>query len=176
MKRNFASTFFAITFFCLATGASAQAQGSQGAGAPQDDAAAQKRTIADLRNIGTAMFSWLTDQVGAAAAGQSQTPQAPDSADLAKYPPISREDLIKILVPTYLQTVPELDGWGHPYELYLNTADPTGQTVMALRSPGRDGKFSGGTYKVGAFPAESYDDDLVWVDGYFVRWPEKPGV
>ena len=33
--------------------------------------AKQKRTVADVRNTGTAMFSWLTDQVGAAAAGAS---------------------------------------------------------------------------------------------------------
>ncbi|HEY8022444.1 MAG TPA: prepilin-type N-terminal cleavage/methylation domain-containing protein, partial [Thermoanaerobaculia bacterium] len=30
--------------------------------------AKQKRTVADMRNAGTALFSWLTDQVGAAAA------------------------------------------------------------------------------------------------------------
>src|SRR5947199_8503811 len=35
--------------------------------------AKQKRTVADMRNVGTAMFSWLTDQVGAAAAGQTAT-------------------------------------------------------------------------------------------------------
>src|SRR3954447_21264732 len=35
--------------------------------------AKQKRTVADMRNTGTAMFSWLTDQVGAAAAGQTAT-------------------------------------------------------------------------------------------------------
>src|SRR5215207_7575505 len=35
--------------------------------------AKQKRTVADVRNTGTAMFSWLTDQVGAAAAGASAT-------------------------------------------------------------------------------------------------------
>src|SRR3954468_635011 len=35
--------------------------------------AKQKRTVADMRNAGTAMFSWLTDQVGAAAAGQANT-------------------------------------------------------------------------------------------------------
>src|SRR5881227_4046400 len=35
--------------------------------------AKQKRTVADMRNTGTAMFSWLTDQVGAAAAGQTRT-------------------------------------------------------------------------------------------------------
>ena len=35
--------------------------------------AKQKRTVADMRNTGTAMFSWLTDQVGAAAAGAAAT-------------------------------------------------------------------------------------------------------
>src|SRR5215831_13836410 len=35
--------------------------------------AKQKRTVADVRNTGTAMFSWLTDQVGAAAAGAAAT-------------------------------------------------------------------------------------------------------
>ena len=31
--------------------------------------AKQKRTVADMRSIGTAWFSWLLDQVGAASAG-----------------------------------------------------------------------------------------------------------
>ena len=31
--------------------------------------AKQKRTVADMRITGTAMFSWLSDEVGAAAAG-----------------------------------------------------------------------------------------------------------
>src|SRR3954449_2786475 len=35
--------------------------------------AKQKRTLADMRIVGTAMLSWLTDQVGAAAAGASST-------------------------------------------------------------------------------------------------------
>src|SRR5690242_19521966 len=35
--------------------------------------AKQKRTVADMRNTGTAMFSWLTDQLGAAAAGGATT-------------------------------------------------------------------------------------------------------
>jgi len=36
--------------------------------------AKQKRTVADVRNAGTALFSWLTDQVGAAAAGAAAGP------------------------------------------------------------------------------------------------------
>ncbi len=31
--------------------------------------AKQKRTVADMRDVGTSWFSWLTDQVGAASAG-----------------------------------------------------------------------------------------------------------
>ncbi|MGB3563967.1 MAG: prepilin-type N-terminal cleavage/methylation domain-containing protein, partial [Thermoanaerobaculia bacterium] len=34
--------------------------------------AKQKRTVGDIRSIGTAWFSWLTDQVGAASAGANQ--------------------------------------------------------------------------------------------------------
>lgn len=130
----------------------------------------QKQTVADIRNTGTAMFSWLTDQVGAAAAGQSQVPQ---TLDLADYVAISHADLATILVPVYMQEVPELDGWGSPYELYLNVANPLAERVMSIRSPGRDGLFSGTTYTIGAFDPESSDEDIVWADGFFARWPQK---
>ena len=43
---------------------------------PPSDKTSQKQTVADIRNTGTAMFSWLTDQIGAAAAGQSQVPES----------------------------------------------------------------------------------------------------
>src|SRR5687767_12635830 len=62
----------------------------------------QKRTIAEMRITGTAMFSWLTDQVGAAAAGQSST-----KINLASYgSEKSVDDLYTVLVPNYLQSVP----------------------------------------------------------------------
>ncbi|HKV06643.1 MAG TPA: DUF2059 domain-containing protein [Thermoanaerobaculia bacterium] len=132
----------------------------------------QKRTISDIRNTGTAMFSWLTDQVGAAAAGQSQTEKKTPPVDLENYPPISHEELEKILVPDYLQELPKTDGWGHPYEYYLNVKDPMAQQVMMIRSPGKDGKFSDGPYSVGAFEPADFDEDIVWADGFFVRWPQ----
>lgn len=132
--------------------------------------AAQRRTVADLRNIGTAMMSWLTDQLGAAAAGQETIPPY----DVRQIPSIPREELQGLLVPDYLETLPELDGWGHPYEFRLNTSDPLAQHVMTIRSPGRDGKFSGDVYEVGGFEPEQYDDDVVWADGFFVRWPQRP--
>ena len=80
--------------------------------------AKQKRTIADMRIVGTAMFSWITDQVGAAAAGAASTA----NVDMASYGSAKEaSDLQTVLVPQYLQYVPVLDGWKSRYEYYLNT-------------------------------------------------------
>lgn len=130
------------------------------------DGEAQKRTVADIRNTGTAMFSWLTDQVGAGAAGQSQI-------DMDRYSVLSAEELREILVPQYMQQVPEKDGWGNPFEYYLNVENPLDQQVMSIRSPGRDGKLSADSYTVTAFDPGDFDQDIVWADGFFVRWPQK---
>jgi hypothetical protein len=92
--------------------------------------------------------------------------------DLAEYPEISRVDLQTILVPDYMQEVPELDGWGHPYEYYLNVANPLAQKVMGIRSPGRDGVFAGSLYEVDGFDPNDFDQDIVWFDGFFARWPQ----
>jgi len=131
------------------------------------DASAQRATVAAIRNVGTAMFSWVTDQVGAAAAGQQPI-------DLARFPPVSSFAALKeLLVPKYIQELPERDGWGHPYEYRLDVKNPTaGKFVMCIRSAGRDGKFSGPSYAVEAFPRDDYDRDIVWADGYFVQWPK----
>jgi hypothetical protein len=137
------------------------------------DEEAQRRTVADIRNTGTAMFSWLTDQVGAAAAGQSQTAEPLDEVDMDEYPVLSAEELREILVPQYMQQVPERDGWGNPFEYYLNVENPLAQQVMSIRSPGRDGRFSTDSYTVTAFDPDDLDQDIVWADGFFVRWPQK---
>ena len=138
-----------------------------------DDREAQKRTVADIRNIGTAMFSWLTDQVGSGAAGQSQTESPSKMVDIRQYSPISHKELQKILIPQYLQTIPETDGWGQPYEFYLNATTPQAKQVMGIRSPGRDGRFSSTDYMIGGFDPASFDEDIVWTDGFFVRWPSR---
>src|SRR5512143_3727902 len=63
--------------------------------------AKQKRTVADIRNMGTAMFSWLTDQVGASAAGAT--------VNLSSYQTITRDNLISALVSQYIQDIPSQD-------------------------------------------------------------------
>src|SRR5690349_18747148 len=75
--------------------------------------AKQKRTVADTRNTGTAMFSWLTDQVGAAAAGAdtNQVALSEDNYGSTK----DAAAVSTLLVPQYLQSVPDKDGWKHDY-------------------------------------------------------------
>ena len=135
--------------------------------------AKQKRTVADMRNTGTAMFSWLTDQLGAAAAGGASTTVDLSGTNYgAKF---TSAALATILVPQYLQSVPQKDGWKHDYTYWLKTGTSVlDQHVMAIQSSGRD-TIAATQYTSGPFEPTDYDQDIVWADGYFVRWPEKPG-
>jgi type II secretion system protein G len=131
--------------------------------------AKQKRTLADMRITGTAMFSWLSDQVGAAAAGQQST-----TLELEDYEEISADGLKGALVPQYIEHVPVRDGWRHDYKYWLNVTNASqAKQVMAIGSGGRDKNDVSGTYTAGAFDPTDYDQDIVWADGFFVRWPQK---
>jgi type II secretion system protein G len=133
--------------------------------------AKQKRTMGDMRVTGTAMFSWLTDQSAAAAAGATAS-----SVDLTQYgPQLQASDLDAVLVSQYIQSIPRLDGWKSPFQYYLRTDNPHAQQVMAIRSLGRDKTADGDKYTVTAFDPTDYDRDVVWADGFMVRFPAKTG-
>jgi len=132
--------------------------------------AKQKRTLAECRLAGSAMMAWITDQASAAAAGQSVA----NTVKVADYTRIPFADLVATLVPTYIETLPDRDGWKTPYEFYLDTVNPAHTDFpLLLRSAGRDGKYEGDVYTVGAFDVTDYDQDIVWINGFFVRWPQK---
>lgn len=134
------------------------------------DQVATKQTITDIRSVGTAMYTWYKDQ----ATGDEKPGAAMIKAvDISAIPVISREDLAAVLVPRYIARIPEKDGWGNAYEFRLETGKlKGGKAVMGLRSAGRDGVFSGETYEIGGFPLDQFDQDIPWVDGFFVRWPD----
>ena len=126
----------------------------------------QKRTMGDIRIVGTAMFSWLTDEAQAAAAGAT--------IDVAAYGPLRTAGQIEsTLVSAYVQDVPSLDGWRHTFQFYLKQGDPSAVNVMLIRSAGRDGTYSTDTYDPSGFEPTEYDQDIVWADGFFVRYPNK---
>jgi hypothetical protein len=157
----------AITLFVL------PAANAQSNAAPID-IEPQRQTIRDIRSVGTAMFAWYKDEMAPKRSEEAhkKAEVEPKSADVSAVPVISREELTKILAPKYIASVPEKDGWGHPYEFHLNTTDPNAAQVMGLRSAGRDGKFSADVYVIGSFTPQDVDQDILWMDGYFVRWPQ----
>lgn len=135
--------------------------------------AKQKRTTADIRNTGTAFMSWVTDQASAAAAGGGATQWTGASLEERSW-----EWLNATLHPTntffYMQNVPQLDGWKFSFHFaYSADNNPLDSQVIAIGSGGRDGSDVDltGTYTVGGFTPTNYDQDIIWADGFFVRWP-----
>lgn len=128
----------------------------------------QKKTMADAHLVGTAMMSWLTDQATAAAAGAGAT------IDLAEWLGTGDADAIRTeLVPRYLPELPVRDGWKFPYLYRLDASQVDALKVFLIASGGRDGGTPAGQYTVGSFEPTDYDQDIVWADGFFLRWPQK---
>ena len=115
----------------------------------------QKRTMADMRDLGTAWFSWLTDQVSAAAAGAGT--QKYDFNQLKVS--LDADELMSTLFISpdmfYTRDVPGYDGWGRTYQ-YRWSGNPSSSPVIGIRSLARDGaegpNGSGGTYTMGPLP------------------------
>jgi hypothetical protein len=121
--------------------------------------AKQKRTVADMKNLGTALFSYATNEES-----------FPPAADL--------EELTPYLVPKYVQSVPTADGWKHPYRYTCRREDPGSEGCDGIRivSAGRDGVFEDRDLQEAvAFEPTDYDRDIVWEDGYFLQYPGNPG-
>jgi hypothetical protein len=141
------------------------------------DLTQQQQTISDIRSVGTAMYHWYKDVLAPRrseeAHKQAEAASKAASADMTAVPVISPEELEKLLVPKYIAAIPRRDGWGHPYEFRLETKNPNAVQVMGLRSAGKDGRFSGDVYEIGAFAAGDFGQDISWMDGYFVHWPQK---
>ena len=134
--------------------------------------AKQKRTVADMRNTGTAWMSWLTDQVGAASAGGTKVYKA------SSYSSVTYSTLFGYLHPSddffYMQEIPQRDGWEGEYVFAIDY-DLVQSSVMIICSGGRGKTITGGckkTWNVSPFIATDYNQDIVWADGYFVAWPK----
>ncbi|HUP43401.1 MAG TPA: prepilin-type N-terminal cleavage/methylation domain-containing protein [Thermoanaerobaculia bacterium] len=143
--------------------------------------AKQKRTMGDATDIGKAWMAWLTDQFGgAAAAGAPATYTNPPLYALA--------DLKDDLLPTttfggYIQDIPGKDGWRNDLQ-FCRAVDPpaagtdylSANRVMSITSGGRDGTVDvacDGAVTIGPFDPTDYDQDIVWADGQFLRYPQK---
>jgi hypothetical protein len=137
-----------------------------------------KATISAVRELGTALYRWSV----ATYAERARAPRGASEPEQEVFEwrgcaALSREEAEALLVPAYVGALPAADGWGHPLELCLDRERVfTGKKgVLGVRSPGRDGRFEGDVYTPGAFDPADLDRDVVWMDGYFVTWPQGPG-
>lgn len=130
--------------------------------------AKQKRTVANIRNVGIGWFSWMTDEVSAASAGTG-------TFDFDALDPITAQELRTTLFPTvgprYTSDVPERDSWGNPLEYAWRNA--TDDLSIGIRSLGRGNAVGPQTspYPIQGFVATQYEQDIVWADGFFVHYP-----
>jgi general secretion pathway protein G len=117
----------------------------------------QKRTMADMRTIATAWEARATDENTYLVAGATFT--WPTSA--ATYGALSSK-----LSPTYIKALPQKDGWSRNYDF----AKSTDGQQYAIRSSGKDGTLTSGSYTVGG--TTNFDCDLVYSNGSFIAYPE----
>jgi len=118
----------------------------------------QKRTMADMRSLATAIEAYAVDNnvypAGTCATGLFTTAgTAMNTSSLT------------VLVPTYIASPPRIDGWLRP--LHYNTTTPGDQ--YNLVSYGRDGAADG-TLVCGT--TTDFNNDIVYSNGTFLQWPE----
>ena len=99
-----------------------------------------------MRSIATAIEAYAVDN--------SFYPKGTDETNI--------EDHIS---PTYLKNMPDNDGWRHGWDVVVDAA---GQNYT-LASTGRDAAF---TASAGAGVTPAFDDDSLYPNGVFLRYPE----
>lgn len=128
--------------------------------------AKQKRSMASIRNLGSQVMNRITDGLGAAGAGQD-TFTWPGGGCLVTCEEFFSDEESKQCS----------DGWGGQLEMVLDlTAGDCPElfnqgVAVAIRSCERDQNCDT-EHPKGSFASTLFDEDIVWTDGFFVRWPE----
>lgn len=138
----------------------------------------QVLATAEIRNVGTAMFTWLTDQPQDAAPAElirtgTSFGVTQKDGTVATYEVVATQELARLLVPSYLAALPTEDPWGYPYEYAVNPDYLHSGAVLAIRSAGGDSVFQDRPYVVGQFEPTNWVEDFVWADGFVIRWPAQ---
>jgi general secretion pathway protein G len=107
------------------------------------DRGKQKRTMADLRSIGTAVESYAVDN--------NVYPVAATAATLTNS-----------VQPIYIKVMPNADGWSNTFQVDSTT------TAYTLYSFGKDAQGTTCTAAV----TSTFIDQICFVNGQFLRYPQ----
>lgn len=124
----------------------------------------QKRTMADMRDIGNALDARAGDlKTYAFTAADRQRPRGA-IGDLTPLRRVSYEELERALKPRYMKEVPRYDRWGNEIEVRV------ARDAYAIRSPGKDDRTEGERYQQRTI--SDFKSDIVYTDGTFLTIPE----
>jgi type II secretory pathway pseudopilin PulG len=119
----------------------------------------QKRSAADIRTIATAVEAYATDKKG--------------------YPKVATlQELRPLLEPTYLKSLPSIDGWGQTYRYTCLQEKDGACATYEIASSGKDLRFEhDDPHDVPSTPEETknFDCDIVYSNGQFLEYPERVG-
>lgn len=107
----------------------------------------QKRTMADMRTIATAIGTYATDM--------NFYPRGMGALS----------DFEPYLTPVYMRRVPPRDGWNTGYYAYTDAAGDH----YTIESYGKDKQRQGCVIGV---ETQAFDCDICHLDGMFIQWPE----
>jgi type II secretory pathway pseudopilin PulG len=131
----------------------------------------QKRTMADMRTIATALEARATDLKSFSMGPPPKAAFNAGALSFGKMRQIALIDVQRALSPKYTRKVPTHDGWGHPFDIRVGFYDAEGRAQRyAIRSVGSDGKAQGQTYTHAR--TRTFAEDILFGDGNFYRYPD----
>ena len=112
------------------------------------DRGKQKRTMADMRSIGTAVESYAVDN--------NFYPKGMTN--------VVASGISTYVSPIYIKTVPTTDGWNNAWDCD-STAAGTQYTITSPAKDGVQGTQTGGQ-------TTDFNCDLLFANGQFFQWPQ----
>ena len=125
--------------------------------------AKQKRTMGDMRSIGTAAEAYSIDYNAYPPAAASSIPVLYGGVT---YPSVTvGANLSKYISPTYIRVMPLTDGWNSYFFYNVNANDQDYGIVSAAKDGSLVSPSASG-------PTTNFNIDIVFSDGQFTVFPE----
>jgi type II secretion system protein G len=126
--------------------------------------AKQKRTMANMKAISTAWESRASDFSAYNGAGVS-------AGLLGASNPITATDVATMLEPTYIRSVPRVDGWNQAFNIFIDQPLGAGNAQRyVIVSAAKDGVFE---QSPATGVITNFDCDIIYSNGSFVSYPPQ---
>ena len=128
--------------------------------------ARQKRTMADMRTVATAIEALGTDTKKYGLVPITRVLPKGDPLRFETLQRVTYADLSHSLQPTYMRKLPRFDGWGTEMEVRVDRDYST----YVVRAAGRDHAFQKQPYQFRT--TTDFDEDILLSEGNFLQYPE----